>query len=210
MRWSAAASNPVASTSGGRLPAAMASSIRKLPPTTSSAGRPPGGTAACSSTARCFTSTTRTFSPRAFDGSSLRVTNAGDMESYGAELELLFIPMVDMTLGSAIGYNKAEYESFDNGQCTVEQTFYEYYVVQGHRVAPPVLRTPAPRTSPVSPWTTPRSGPSAPTCNTTWNCRRRPDRGIARWNTALSTAISWTRTWTPPEQRLGQPDQPQA
>ena len=36
-----------------------------------------------------------------------------------------------MTLGTAIGYNKAEYKSFDNGQCTVEASFVEYYIVEG-------------------------------------------------------------------------------
>jgi len=79
------------------------------------------------------------FQSQSFDGSSLRVTNAGDMRSYGTELELVFIPIVDMTLGSAIGYNKAEYDSFDNGLCTVEQTFYEYYVVQGQQGVAPGL-----------------------------------------------------------------------
>ena len=65
---------------------------------------------------------------RSWDGASIRVVNAGDMESYGAELELVFVPIAHMTLGTAIGYNKAEYKSFDNGQCTVEQSFYDYYI----------------------------------------------------------------------------------
>jgi iron complex outermembrane recepter protein len=68
------------------------------------------------------------FQAQTFTGSSLRVNNAGDMESYGTELELLFIPMADMTLGSAIGYNKAEYKSFDRAQCTVEQAFVDWYI----------------------------------------------------------------------------------
>ncbi len=68
------------------------------------------------------------FQAQSFDGASLKVTNAGDMTSYGAELELVFLPMANMTLGSALGYNKAEYDSFENGQCTVEQSFYEYYI----------------------------------------------------------------------------------
>ncbi len=71
------------------------------------------------------------FQSQTFDGSSIRVTNAGNMESYGAELELVFIPVANATLGSAMGYNKAEYGSFDNGQCTVQQTFEEYYIVGG-------------------------------------------------------------------------------
>jgi iron complex outermembrane recepter protein len=71
------------------------------------------------------------FQSQSFDGATIRVVNAGDMESYGAELELMYLPVVNMTLGSALGYNKAEYKSFDNGQCTVEQTFQQYYVVDG-------------------------------------------------------------------------------
>ena len=63
------------------------------------------------------------FQAQSFDGAQVRVTNAGDLRSYGTELELVFIPMADMTVGSSIGYVKAEYESFDNGQCTIEQVF---------------------------------------------------------------------------------------
>jgi iron complex outermembrane receptor protein len=77
------------------------------------------------------------FQSQTFDGASVRVTNAGDMQSYGSELELIFIPMSDMTLGTAIGYNKAEYDSFDLGQCTIDQTFNEYYVVGGAQTGAP-------------------------------------------------------------------------
>jgi iron complex outermembrane recepter protein len=71
------------------------------------------------------------FQSQTFTGATLKVTNAGNLESYGTELELVFIPMADMTIGSAIGYNKAEYESFDGGQCTVAQAFEDYYITQG-------------------------------------------------------------------------------
>jgi iron complex outermembrane receptor protein len=71
------------------------------------------------------------FQAQSFDGSSIRVVNAGDLQSYGAELELTFIPIENATVGSAIGYNKAEYGSFDKGQCTVEQTFEQYYITDG-------------------------------------------------------------------------------
>lgn len=81
------------------------------------------------------------FQSQAFDGASVRVTNAGDMQSYGAELELIFLPVSGMTVGSAIGYNKAEYDSFDNGQCTVEQSFYRYYVVDGAQSGSPGTST---------------------------------------------------------------------
>ncbi|MEM1110818.1 MAG: TonB-dependent receptor [Pseudomonadota bacterium] len=71
------------------------------------------------------------FQSQTFDGSSLRVTNAGTMESYGTEIELTYLIAEGLTFGSAIGYNKAEYDEFDNGQCTVAQTFEQYYVVEG-------------------------------------------------------------------------------
>lgn len=77
------------------------------------------------------------FQSETFNGATLLVTNAGDMESYGTELELVFIPIADMTLGTAIGYTKAEYGSFDNGQCTVEQTFYKYYIEEGAQTGSP-------------------------------------------------------------------------
>jgi iron complex outermembrane receptor protein len=77
------------------------------------------------------------FQSQSFDGANIRVVNAGDLRSYGAELELVFIPIADMTIGTAIGYNKAEYESFDFGQCTIDQVFHEYYIVQGAQSGSP-------------------------------------------------------------------------
>lgn len=67
------------------------------------------------------------FQSQAFDGSSIKVTNAGSMESYGMELESQFVATENITLGTAIGYNKAEYKDFKNGQCTVEYGAREYY-----------------------------------------------------------------------------------
>ena len=77
------------------------------------------------------------FQTQAFDGSSIRVTNAGSMESYGTELELVFIPFANMTASTAIGYNKAEYDDFDNGQCTIAQEFEEYYIEGGAQSGSP-------------------------------------------------------------------------
>ena len=79
------------------------------------------------------------FQAQAFDGSSLTVTNAGSMQSYGSELELVWVPLADVTAGTAVGYNKAEYQDFDNGQCTVDQSFYQYYVVDGAQSGAPGL-----------------------------------------------------------------------
>ena len=81
------------------------------------------------------------FQSQAFDGAQVRVTNAGDLRSYGTELELVFIPAANMTIGSAIGYVKAEYESFDNGQCTIEQLFTKYYIEDGAQFGSPGTQT---------------------------------------------------------------------
>ncbi|MDG2047552.1 MAG: TonB-dependent receptor [Halioglobus sp.] len=70
------------------------------------------------------------FQAQAFDGSSISVTNAGSMESYGLELDIVYVPIADVVVGSAVGYNKAEYKDFDNGQCTVAQAFNQYYVTE--------------------------------------------------------------------------------
>jgi iron complex outermembrane receptor protein len=69
------------------------------------------------------------FQAQGFDGSSITVTNAGSLESYGSELEVVYVPLANMIVGTALGYNKATYKEFDNGQCTIEQTFYQYYFV---------------------------------------------------------------------------------
>ena len=79
------------------------------------------------------------FQSQAFDGSTIKVTNAGSMESYGAELELVFIPAADLMAGVAAGYNQAEYQDFDNGQCTVNQTFEKYYIEEGAQFGAPGL-----------------------------------------------------------------------
>lgn len=77
------------------------------------------------------------FQSQTFDGSSVKVNNAGNLESSGAELELVYLPAAGFTVGTAVGYNEAEYESFDNGQCTVEQTFQQFYVEQNAQSGSP-------------------------------------------------------------------------
>ncbi|CAA0125120.1 Pesticin receptor [Halioglobus japonicus] len=87
------------------------------------------------------------FQAQSFDGSTFTVTNAGAMQSYGAELDLVFVPIADVIVGSAIGYNKAEYKDFKNGQCTVDQAITEYYegpngpVFLGNQSLPPGVIT---------------------------------------------------------------------
>ena len=67
------------------------------------------------------------FQAQSFDGSTFTVTNAGQMQSYGSELDLVFVPVADVVVGTAVGYNKAEYKDFENAQCTVEQAVTQYY-----------------------------------------------------------------------------------
>ncbi|MFV8782521.1 TonB-dependent receptor [Microbulbifer sp. SA54] len=64
------------------------------------------------------------FQAQAFDGASTTVTNAGALESYGSEMDILFAASESLTLGTAIGYNKAEYKEFDNGQCTAMDSLF--------------------------------------------------------------------------------------
>ncbi len=82
------------------------------------------------------------FQAQAFDGSSITVTNAGSMRSYGSELELTWVPLENVVAGTAVGYNKAEYEDFDNGQCTIDQAFNNYYIVQDAQNGSPGRPTP--------------------------------------------------------------------
>lgn len=58
------------------------------------------------------------FQAQAFDGASTTVTNAGSLESYGAEFDAMYLVSEHLTFGTAIGYSKAEYKEFKNGQCT--------------------------------------------------------------------------------------------
>lgn len=77
------------------------------------------------------------FQSQTFDGTALEVTNAGSMQSYGTELEMVYLPASNLTIGSALGYNKAEYKDFDNGQCTLEEAFQRYYVELGNQTGAP-------------------------------------------------------------------------
>ena len=71
------------------------------------------------------------FQAQGFDGSSIKVTNAGSLESVGLELDIAYVVSETLDFGSAIGINKAEYSEFPNGQCTIEQTFVDFYVTNG-------------------------------------------------------------------------------
>ena len=61
------------------------------------------------------------FQAQGFDGANITVRNAGSLESKGFELDVVYVPNANLTLGTAVGYNDAEYDDFDTGECTVRQ-----------------------------------------------------------------------------------------
>lgn len=75
------------------------------------------------------------FQSQQFDGNSFTVTNAGNLETYGFETDVLFIPHPMFLGGFAAGYNHARYTDFDGAPCTSEQAFQER-VEAGNLVAP--------------------------------------------------------------------------
>jgi iron complex outermembrane receptor protein len=64
------------------------------------------------------------FQSQIFDGSSISVVNAADLTSYGIEAELTVVPLPNLVIGSAFGWNVAEYGDFPNGVQT-NQTKWE-------------------------------------------------------------------------------------
>jgi iron complex outermembrane receptor protein len=63
------------------------------------------------------------FQAQGFDGTNITVRNAGSLESKGVELDVIYLPTSNLTLGTAIGYNDAEYQDFEGGECTAAQVF---------------------------------------------------------------------------------------
>lgn len=68
------------------------------------------------------------FQSQGFDGSTIKVTNAGSMESYGTELEVVYLPIESLTVGTALGYTHASYSDFENGECTIDQQFDKAFI----------------------------------------------------------------------------------
>ncbi|ARN73443.1 TonB-dependent receptor [Oceanicoccus sagamiensis] len=66
------------------------------------------------------------FQSQTFDGTSINVRNAGNLTSYGLEMELQYVPTVNLSLGGSLGYNKAEYDEFDDGECTADNKGLAY------------------------------------------------------------------------------------
>jgi iron complex outermembrane receptor protein len=63
------------------------------------------------------------FQAQGFDGTNITVRNAGSLESKGVELDIVYMPNASITMGTAVGYNDAEYDDFETGECTAAQVF---------------------------------------------------------------------------------------
>jgi iron complex outermembrane receptor protein len=63
------------------------------------------------------------FQAQIFDGSSINVVNAADLRSYGIEAELTVVPLPNLVIGSAFGWNVAKYDTFPNGVQTNENRY---------------------------------------------------------------------------------------
>jgi iron complex outermembrane receptor protein len=61
------------------------------------------------------------FQAQLFDGTGISVVNAGALESYGVEADLVLVPAPGLVLGSSLGFNIAEYTDFDLGVQTAQQ-----------------------------------------------------------------------------------------
>jgi iron complex outermembrane receptor protein len=61
------------------------------------------------------------FQAQTFDGTSVNVRNAGSLESYGFEGDIVLAPAPGLVIGSSVGFNIAEYTDFPNGEQTAAQ-----------------------------------------------------------------------------------------
>lgn len=81
------------------------------------------------------------FQSQTFDGSTVRVTNAGNLESYGAEVDLRYAFPNGLQLGASVGYTKATYKDFPGAQCTVTQSVERYYFELGAQTGSPAANS---------------------------------------------------------------------
>jgi len=64
------------------------------------------------------------FQAQTFDGSSVSVRNAGSLESYGVEGDIVLAPLPGLVIGSSLGFNIARYTDFENGEQTAEDRWF--------------------------------------------------------------------------------------
>ncbi len=63
------------------------------------------------------------FQTIAFDGTGFNLTNAGEVETFGGELELLWYPTDTLAISGAVVINEGEYASFRGGTCQTVAPF---------------------------------------------------------------------------------------
>ncbi|BFM14465.1 TonB-dependent receptor [Maricurvus nonylphenolicus] len=61
--------------------------------------------------------TVEDFQANTFTGTGFLLQNAGELESYGGELELFWVPAQNTEVSFNYAYTHAEYSEFDNGNC---------------------------------------------------------------------------------------------
>lgn len=62
-----------------------------------------------------------------FQGGGFALENAGTAETYGAELELSWLPTDSTTLTLGYAYNHGEYEDFERGPCWTSKPWHDGY-----------------------------------------------------------------------------------
>ncbi len=63
------------------------------------------------------------FQANTFTGTGFNLQNAGDISTYGTEVELTWVPTDTMEVNVTYAYTKAEFESFERGNCWLASTF---------------------------------------------------------------------------------------
>jgi len=64
------------------------------------------------------------FQANSFSGTGFILQNAGELETYGAEIELFWQPAQDTVITLAYAYSIADFESFEKGNCWQAYTFH--------------------------------------------------------------------------------------
>jgi len=59
----------------------------------------------------------------AFSGNGFNLQNAGNADTYGAEVDFLWVPVDSFRVETSYAYNVAEFEDFENGTCWVATPF---------------------------------------------------------------------------------------
>ncbi|MCV2883777.1 TonB-dependent receptor [Aestuariibacter sp. AA17] len=64
------------------------------------------------------------FQANTYTGNGFNLQNAGDIETYGTEIEITWLPADNWQINFAYAYTKAEFDSFERGNCWVAYTWH--------------------------------------------------------------------------------------